>query len=744
MAGVLPVLSATEPEALHFNVREYEVKGGEALSRNTLSPIFSKHVGTNITLGELGTAASELQAEYWNRGYTNLSVAIAPDHITNGIVTMNVFRGLIPQILIAGKRYGIGSAETTIAAHRELPNPSVGPEAARLSAPATTAANTSAARAKATGPATSNAPPGVVVRAYEITGDTLLSTNTLMSIFAKHTGTNVGIGDIMQAASDLQLEYRNRGYPTVSVTLPQQQLTNGIVKIRVFQGRLSDIIVYRNHYFSSNNVMRALPSLRPGMILTSPIFQAELDRANANQDRQIYPEIEPGDRPNTTRLRLEVHDQLPLHGKVEFNNQSSPGTPELRLNTSAVYNNLWQFEHSVGVQYSFTPEAYKTGDQWNFYDLPLVANYSAFYRLPLGNPDAIAGAVAGKPGSFGYDEASRQFRLPPPSGVPEFNVYASRSTIDTGLEVLNQQIIYDVPGVRQVSREDVQQDITINEALGFRVSAPLPQFDRWRSTWSAGFDYKAYELDSRKTNIFTFTEITVNEDGTVNPPIVSTVASPVPTTIQTVDYLPLSLRWDGSRSDKYGSTTFGLGFNANFLGSLFSNSEPNFQRAARSREATGYYQILSGSLLRDQVLFKDWRLGVRLDGQWANQPLISNEQYGIGGLGGARGYREGELFGDTGWRVTSEFKTPPQVIGLVYGKNPLVVRGSIFMDYAEAYLLDPQGRNPRLPLWGTGFGAAATVGPHFEARLLCGWPLISTATTEAYQPRLDFSLSTQF
>ena len=95
--------------------------------------------------------------------------------------------------------------------------------------------------------------------AYEIRGDTLLSTNTLMSIFAKRTGTNVALSDITQAASDLQMEYRNRGYPTVKVTIPPQQLTNGIVKIRVFEGRLSEILVTQNRYFSSNNVMRALP-----------------------------------------------------------------------------------------------------------------------------------------------------------------------------------------------------------------------------------------------------------------------------------------------------------------------------------------------------------------------------------------------------------------------------------------------------------------------------------------------------
>jgi hemolysin activation/secretion protein len=190
-----------------------------------------------------------------------------------------------------------------------------------------------------------------------------------------------------------------------------------MVKIRVFEGKISAIDVVGNHYFTSNNVMRSLPSLHTNIILNGPLFQAELDRANANQDRQIYAEMQPGAAPNTTDLLLRVKDRLPIHGKVEFNNQSSPGTPELRLNSSASYNNLWQLEHSLGVQYSFSPEEFKTGNDWAFYDRPLVANYSGFYRLPLGNFEAVENVIASSAGTFGYSEATRRFNLPPSTAV---------------------------------------------------------------------------------------------------------------------------------------------------------------------------------------------------------------------------------------------------------------------------------------------------------------------------------------
>lgn len=716
---------ASDP-AQTFAVTNYQIVGGSQLPPEAVAAVVAAHTGTNVPLSEIVKAASELQREYLNRGFPVPSLAIAEERITNGVVNINVFRGGLPQILLSGKRYSTnGEPILTFQAPPTNGPPTVGTNAAA------TASST-------------NTGPKFVVAKYEIHGDTLLSTETLTSIFTKYTGTNIAVNDIVKAASELQLEYRDRGFPTASVAVPPQQITNGIVRIRVFVGRLSEIEVagsHWHHYFSSNNVMRALPSIHTNMILNGPVFQAELDRANANQDRQIYPQIEPGDVENTTRLRLEVRDRLPLHAKVEFNNQSSPGTPELRLNSSVVYNNLWQYEHSVGFQYSFSPERYKTGDNWDFYDRPMVANYSAFYRMPLGNPESVSDVIAAQPGNFGYDEASRKFHLPPPSGKAELNLYASRSTIDTGLMSLSRTNLENKPGVLSIDEHDVQQDLTVNNDIGGRLTLPFPQIGEIQSTISGGLDYKQYHLKSSKTNNFLFSIITLDANGNPNPPVTSLVASPVPTTIKDINYLPLSVRWDGSEHDASGITSLGLGYSLNLW---YSGGQSNLQRISGSTESTGHWMTFTVNAYREQSIFTNWPMGLRLDAQLASEPLISNEQFGDGGVNGVRAYREGELFGDSGWRIMAEQKTPPLVVGLAYPNAPLTLRGSIFMDYGETYFIDPGPRKSPQALWGTGLGVAASIGATWEVRFLFGWPLISTPTTKACEPRFDFALSAQF
>jgi hemolysin activation/secretion protein len=702
-----------------FDVRAYVVNCDRRIFTNTPTTILAEYTGTNVSREGVVQAAAALLSEYQRSGHPRVSISIAQELITNGIVTMNVYEGAFPQVLISGK-------------------PCFSPREA-VASPIFAASAPSGTNAPAG--VRTNAEPRFTVIAYEITGDTLLSTDTLMSIFAKRTGTNVGLADIKQAAADLQLEYRNRRFPTVVVTIPEQKLTNGIVKLRVYEGRLSEILVTQNHYFSSNNVMRALPSLHTNIILNSALFQAELDRANANQDRQIYPRLQPGLQENTTALDLEVKDRLPLHAKVDFNNQNTPGTPDLRVNTSASYQNLWQLEHSIGVQYGFSPELYKTGSQWSFYDEPLVANYSGFYRLPLGNAEPVEQTVARQPESFGYDEASRRFRLPPSSGRAELNVYASRSTIDTGLMTLDQSNLTPTNDAIKVVREDVQQDLTINEDAGFRLSDPFASSSGLLSTLSAGPDWKRYDYSSVKTNLFIFTTIIRDQNNIPVKTNVAIVPSAVPRTHRDLEYCPLALRYDGSLNDRRGTTRLGLGVAGN---AWYSGSETNLQILSGSRQSTGYWVTLNPTLFRDFVIWTNWVMSLRADGQWSSEPLISNEQYGLGGINTIRGYHEGEVYGDTGWHVSLEQGTPTSVLGTVYGKNRLALRGTVYMDYGEVYLLDPRGRQASTSLWGTGFGAVLTAGPTWQARFLFSWPLLNAGTTAAMSPRFDFSLSAQF
>ncbi len=602
----------------------------------------------------------------------------------------------------------------------------------------------------------SNAGPQFDVEKYLVMGNSILPPANIAGVFTNVPGafgTNVTFDGIRAALTDLQMAYRERGYVTVSVGLPQQKLTNATVKVQVTEGRLAGINVTGNRYFSDANVRRALPSLRTNMLLNSHVFQRELDTANASRDRQIYPVIGPGPEPGTSELTLKVKDRLPLHARLEVNNEYTPGTPDLRANFSAQYDNLWDREHQIGLQYSFSFNDYRpTRDYWfSPFDDPLVANYSGYYRMPLGQMTSVQEQINANPGRFGYDEVTHRFNLPPATGRPELTFYASRSVSDTGV-LLGPETVLTNTTLLTVYSQSPGEDITLNEGAGARFSMPLPQLQNLSSTFSFGVDFKRYRQTGYNTNDTIFQIHQEDNFGNLLPPDEQPAPKHVPQgqTPQHValDYLPFNIGWNGSVPDKQGTTFFNAQANFNVLSVLSDNAD--FARAIGTTNAEhAHYVTVQAGADRVQTIYHDWSVRLHADGQWANTRLFSNEQYGMGGSAGVRGYTDGEFYGDTGWRVAIEPQTPLINIGMVGNEGreePCWLRSSVFMDYGEAYLLEPPagGASDRVRLLGVGWSLTANIGSHFDARLTVACPLLSTALTPVDDVHIYFGVGAQF
>jgi hemolysin activation/secretion protein/AraC-like DNA-binding protein len=631
-----------------------------------------------------------------------------------------------------------------------------------------------------------NAGPRFQVEKYLVNGNTVLTPGQLDRILTNLPaafGTNVSFADIRAALGDLQMAYQERGYVTVKVWLPQQRLTNAEVKINVTEGRLADIRVEGNKWFSTPNVLRALPSLHTNRLLNSHVLQQELDAANLNRNRQIYPVIGPGPDPGTTELTLKVKDRLPLHARAELNDVSTPGTPFTRAVFSGEYDNLWGWEHQLGVSYTFSPVTFHGVEDYYWWplDLPQVANYSVFYRMPLGPVQPVQQQIDQSDGHFGYNEVTHQFDLPPPTGRPELTLYASRSLTDTGVQLNNFSNV--VQNVRQtIVSYDAGQNITLNEDIGAKVAWPMPPLGKLATTLSVGADLKHFQQVSYNSNNFVETQLFTNTDGSVTP-ITDNIGVPQPVLRTEVYYLPVNAGISGSLPDSWGTTLFNAqanfnlatfngytsrtlhGTNVSIVATNSSTVRGGLGTVAGNTNIHNSYITIQMGADRVQRVYKDWTVKLHADGQWANGPLFSNEQYGMGGIAGVRGYQDGFAYGDAGWRMSIEPQTPLVQIGDVDGDTPFWIRASVFMDYGQALLLHggyfPQvayvngpvvGKIPGnagiLDLWGAGWAISFNVGNHIDGRLTMGFPLANPGVQKGWSPlddmRLYFAIGGQF
>jgi hemolysin activation/secretion protein len=586
---------------------------------------------------------------------------------------------------------------------------------------------------------------GLNVTGYHVEGNTVLPPQDF-GVLSNYTGTNLDFPRLREGLVKLQMRYHELGYPTISVTLPPQKLTNGVVKVKVVEGWLNKITITGNNYYSDENIRRALPSLTTNILLNTKWFQPELDQANANRDRQIYPVISPGFDPGTTDLELKVKDRLPLHGRVEVNDKSSPDTPLLRVDTAVQYDNLWQLEHQVGFDYNFSPQEFKPDGSVNgFYDQPMVTSYSAFYRIPFGSlGHSLREDLDQQPANFGFDEVSHKFNLPPPSGHPDLTLYASRSASATPVRYGPLSVIF-TNTLANIGSQFGQQSFTFNDNLGAKFTVPLDEFAGIRSALSFGADFKSYEAPNFATNLTYFSLYALDAFG--HPVLVTNQTIRLPSNSRVeLQYIPLTFGWSGARPDKYG--TFAFSYSQSVFLECLASARTNFQVVAGAPDAGGNYTTINAGLARDQKLFGEWSALLNVNGQWSSAPLISNEQLALGGTGGVRGYQQGEIYGDTGWRASFDLRAPSIIAGFfptATGDVPAELRCSWFMDFGQTFLIDrPTTANLGFTQWGTGVSFFLTASEHFDARLTLAWALSDTPTTTAGNAQAYFSVGAQF
>jgi hemolysin activation/secretion protein len=116
--------------------------------------------------------------------------------------------------------------------------------------------------------------PRFDIKSYRVDGNTLLAAGSLESLLTPFTGIGRDFGTVQEALDALEQAYRDHGFSTVTVTLPEQELESGVVRLKVNENRLGKITIEGNRYFVPANIRRSLPGLSQGRLPISMPYPA--------------------------------------------------------------------------------------------------------------------------------------------------------------------------------------------------------------------------------------------------------------------------------------------------------------------------------------------------------------------------------------------------------------------------------------------------------------------------------------
>jgi len=209
---------------------------------------------------------------------------------------------------------------------------------------------------------------------FQIEGNTLLSTDTIQRTLTPYLGSARKTSDIDEAAKNLQALYRNQGFPTVFVSIPEQNVINGIVKLEVNEAVIRRVKVTNNKYFTISGIRSNIPTLAEGAPIHLPTLQKELQKVNMlNKNMKVVPLLRPAPTSDKVDVDLDVADELPIDFGVEVTNYHTESTTPRRLSVDVGYSNLWQKNHEFSVQMQTSPD-----------DRDEVKVFAGSYIMPVG------------------------------------------------------------------------------------------------------------------------------------------------------------------------------------------------------------------------------------------------------------------------------------------------------------------------------------------------------------------------
>ncbi len=268
--------------------------------------------------------------------------------------------------------------------------------------------------------------------------------------------------------------------------------------------------------------------------------------------------------------------------------------------------------------------------------------------------------------------------------------------------------------------------VTRGRTFGLRWRHPLPGLDGGAShAFTTSVDWKDNEDASQNVAGFT-------------------TATPA------LRYPAYGLSWDFFAPGSAGGSTqaeIALAFGTSAFGArtVDCNGVAKDQFDCKRAGASATFQVLRGNLATRWRVGKGWDASLRLQGQLADAPQASSEQFGAGGFDSVRGYYEYEQVGDRGWSLRTEIGSPAWTQAM-----PLALTAVAFADYASlrtSHTLPGEIAATRLASLGFGLRAQGSSG--LQIRLDYALPLYGTVkadsagqaidATRAHRGRLDFS-----
>jgi hemolysin activation/secretion protein len=192
----------------------------------------------------------------------------------------------------------------------------------------------------------------VYVKQIKLTGNTVFSDQELSALTGAYQGRRITANELQRLRYELTLYYVNNGYINSGAIIPDQTVEDGVVTIRIIEGRLNEIDVSGNRRLRDSYI-RDRAGLGAGPPLNIKRLGSALQILQQNpRIEQINGRLEPGAEKGDSILRVDVREARAYELWLDANNYQPPSVGGYQGSVRGIHRNLTGFGDTLLLVYS--------------------------------------------------------------------------------------------------------------------------------------------------------------------------------------------------------------------------------------------------------------------------------------------------------------------------------------------------------------------------------------------------------
>jgi hemolysin activation/secretion protein len=166
----------------------------------------------------------------------------------------------------------------------------------------------------------------VRARGFRFTGNTVVSEPELQSLAAPFIGRELGNAELEDLRVRITHRYIDAGYINSGATLPDQDISDGVIRYEIVEGRLTEILVGGNNRFRPGYLRDRLALGAEPVLNVNQLQERVQILLQDPQIERITAELAPGTQRGEASLRADVTGTPHVIAGVSFSNDRRRGS----------------------------------------------------------------------------------------------------------------------------------------------------------------------------------------------------------------------------------------------------------------------------------------------------------------------------------------------------------------------------------------------------------------------------------